>query len=105
MRKLGILLVAIAACTLPSVSFAVCTAIGTVPTMTITTFAEIGVRGNGPGTTLVRFTTTNANFIAAALAAQASHQNVTVTGNAQSCTAGPPGLINGGAITRFAISP
>jgi hypothetical protein len=105
--KLGVLLAAAAACTLlPSVSQATCFAVGTIPRVTIgTASATVAVRSNSAGSTTYLYSTTNANFLNAALIAEASHMNVSINGNASSCGAVSGGQSQGGSIVAFQISP
>jgi len=107
MTKLTILLAAAAAGSLlPNVTFAACVAIGTIPRTTLSTSAAtVAVRANAPGTISFIFTTTHPGFLAAALAAQSSNQQVSVTGSAGACGAPAGGASSGGSITGMVVSP
>jgi hypothetical protein len=105
-RLLTLLAVAVACC--PSVSQANCAAAGTIPRIFVSSggaTADIGVRGNGPGSTFFNFTTTSSNVISAALSAEASHMTVVITGNASNCPAPTGGLSQGGAVVAITVSP
>jgi hypothetical protein len=107
MTRLSILLAATAvSALLPSAAAAVCGTIGTIPRISLTTtVATITVRANTPGTITYVFTTTHGGFLTAAVAAQASHETVYVTGNASSCGAVAGGASAGGAMTGLIVAP
>ena len=107
MTKLSVLLAAAAAGSLlPTVTFAACVATGTIPRISLTTSAAtVAVRANAPGTISFVFTTTHPGFLASALAAQSSHQQVSVTGGAAACGAPAGGASTGGSITAMVVAP
>ena len=106
MKKLLALLTAtVAFGLLPSVSQATCSATGEIPRVSVSGVTNISVRLSTPGSTTFSFTTTVANVISAALAAQASHQRVTVVGNAGACGAVVGGLSAGGTVVSITVAP
>ena len=107
-RVLTALVVTAALGMLPSVSEALCSATGEVPRIFISAaVVNIGVRASAPGSIFFNFTTPVANqaVISAALAAQASHQRVTIVGAAAACGAVVGGLSAGGAVVSIITAP
>ncbi len=112
MKKLLTLLAITAAFSLlPSISQATCVQTGTIPRIFVQTHlagfpTNIGLRANGLGALLYNFTTTNSNFINAALTAEASHITVQIVGNAAVCPVPPAGGFgNGGTVISILVSP
>lgn len=107
MKKVLVLLtVAVAFGLLPSISQANCVANGTIPRLIVTSpSTQISVRLNFPGATTFLFVTADDTFIQAAAAAEASHVNVTVIGNAAACGAVVGGASAGGTVTQITVSP
>ena len=106
MKKFLVLLTAaVTFSLLPTVSQASCVATGQIARVFVTASGttNIGVRIGSPGSTFYNFTTTVSSIITAALIAQASHQTVTVSGNAATCSAPAGGLSTGGAVVSLTV--
>jgi len=109
MRKLFTMVMAAAGfcLLLPSVSRAACNATGTIPRVFVQVggLTNIGVRDNGANTVFFNFTTTNTAVINAAIAAEASHMTVAISGSAAACGPVIGGLSAGGTVTAMLVSP
>jgi hypothetical protein len=92
---------------LPLAAHAACSQIGTIPRVFVQVSAptHIGVRDNGTGTIFYDFTTTNVAVISAAVAAEASHVSVLITGDRALCGVPVNGLSVGGNVVNMLVSP
>lgn len=92
---------------LPLGAHANCVATGTIPRVFVQNSGgtHIGVRDNNTGTVFYDFATTNTAIISAAVAAEASHVSVLITGNAFACGAPVGGLSAGGVVLNMLVSP
>ena len=92
---------------LPLGAHAACVATGTIPRVFVQVGAptHIGVRDNGTGTVFFDFATTNVAVISAAVAAEASHVSVLITGDAAACGTPVNGLSAGGTVVNMLVSP
>jgi hypothetical protein len=108
MKKLLVLLTTAAAFSLlPAVSQATCIVSGEIPRINVASSAvsSIGVRASAPGSIFFNFTTTSVAVLNTAAVAQASHERVTVVGNAASCGAVVGGVSAGGGVLSILVSP
>ena len=108
MKKLLVLLTTAAAFSLlPAVSQALCIQTGEIPRINVASSAvsSIGVRASNPGSTFFNFTTTSVAVLNTAAAAQASHERVTITGNAAVCGPVVNGVSAGGGVISILVAP
>jgi hypothetical protein len=104
-KMLVLLMVAGSFGLLPSISQAMCTAVGAIPRVTVASVTTVQVRSNSPGSVTFSFVTADDTFIHAAVVAEQTHANVTVMGSATTCGAVLRGVSAGGTINQIIVSP
>jgi hypothetical protein len=109
MKKLFAILTVIAAfAPLASASHAACVASGEISRVSVnpgSTFSSFYVITSTPAQPSYLYGTDDAKVVNAALAAQASHMTVQVTGTVASCPTQTGGVIHGGTVVSFTTSP
>jgi hypothetical protein len=108
MKKLLVLLTTAAAFSLlPAVSQALCIRSGQIPRINVasTAVSSIGVRESNPVSIFYNFTTTSVAVLNTAAAAQASHERVTVVGDAAVCGAVVGNVSAGGGVISILVAP